>query len=136
MVDRIRIPIESEEDIVTARQHGRALARHLDFSPPDRIRIVTAVTEMARNLLDHSTGGEILLSLASRSDEEGIVIVGRDRGPGIPDVDRALQVGFSTRGRMGLGLAGIRSLSHDFGMESRIPNGTKVTAKRWVRTAA
>lgn len=136
MADRIRIPIESEGDIVTARQHGRALARHLEFSPPDRIRIVTAVTEVARNLLDHSTGGEILLSLASRSEEEGIVIVGRDRGPGIPDVDRALQVGFSTRGGMGLGLAGIKSLTHEFGMESRMPNGTTVTAKRWVRTEA
>jgi serine/threonine-protein kinase RsbT len=133
MADRIRIPIESEGDIVIARQHGRALAKHLDFSPPDRIRIVTAVTEVARNLLDHSTGGEILLSLASRSEEEGIVMVGRDRGPGIPNVDRALQVGFSTRGGMGLGLPGIKNLTHEFGMESRMPTGTTVTAKRWVR---
>jgi serine/threonine-protein kinase RsbT len=134
MADRIRIPIESEGDIVTARQHGRALARHLDFSPPDRIRLVTAVTEVARNLLDHSMGGEILLSLASRSEEEGIVMVGRDRGPGIADVDRALQVGFSTRGGMGLGLPGIKNLTHEFGLESRTPTGTTVTAKRWVRT--
>jgi serine/threonine-protein kinase RsbT len=132
MADRIRIPIESEGDIVTARHHGRALARHLDFSATDRIRIVTAVTEVARNLLDHSAGGEILLSLASRPEEEGIVIVGRDRGPGIPDVDRALQVGFSTRGGMGLGLSGIKSLTHEFAMESRVPSGTTVTAKRWV----
>jgi serine/threonine-protein kinase RsbT len=136
MADRIRIPIESEGDIVTARHHGRALAKHLDFSPPDRIRIVTAVTEVAKNLLDHSTGGEVLLSLASRSEEEGIVIVGRDRGPGIADVDRALQVGFSTPGRMGLGLAGIKGLTHEFRMESRMPQGTTVTAKRWVRTEA
>jgi serine/threonine-protein kinase RsbT len=134
MADRIRIPIQSEGDIVTARQHGRALAKHLDFSPPDRIRIVTAVTEVARNLLEHSTGGELLLSLASRAEEEGIVMVGRDRGPGIPDVDRALQVGFSTRGGMGLGLPGIKNLTHEFGMESRTPTGTTVTAKRWVRT--
>jgi serine/threonine-protein kinase RsbT len=134
MADRIRIPIESEGDIVTARQHGRALARHLDFSPSDRIRIVAAVTEVARNLLEHSTGGEILLSLASRPEEEGIVIVGRDRGPGIRDVDRAMQVGFSTREGMGLGLAGIKSLTHEFGMDSRMPTGTIITAKRWVRT--
>jgi serine/threonine-protein kinase RsbT len=132
MADRIRIPIESEGDIVTARQHARALARHLDFSPSDRIRLVTAITEVARNLLDHSTGGEILLSLAAREEEEGVVIVGRDHGPGIPDVERALRVGFSTRGGMGLGLAGVRSLTHEFGMESRVPDGTTVTAKRWV----
>jgi serine/threonine-protein kinase RsbT len=136
MADRIRIPIESEADIVTARQHGRALARHLDFSPPDRIRLVTAVTEVARNLLHHSTGGEVLLSLASRPDEEGIVIVARDRGPGIADVDRAMQVGFSTRGGMGLGLAGVKSLTHEFAVESRMRTGTTVTTKTWVRTDA
>jgi serine/threonine-protein kinase RsbT len=132
MADRIRIPIETEDDIVTARRHGRALAGHLDFAPADRIRLVTAITEVASNLLGHSTGGEIFLSLASRSDEEGVVLVARDRGPGIADVDRALQVGFSTQGRMGLGLPGARSLTHEFGMESRVPGGTTVTAKRWV----
>ncbi len=136
MAERIRIPIESEADIVIARGHGRALARHLDFSPPDRIRVVTAITEVARNLLGHSTAGELLLSLASRSDEEGIVIVGRDSGPGIADVDRALEGGFSTRGRIGLGLPGVKSLTHEFAVESRIPNGTTVTAKRWVRVEA
>jgi serine/threonine-protein kinase RsbT len=132
VADRIRIAIESEGDIVTARQHARALARHLDFSPSDRIRFVTAITEMATNLLDHSTGGEILLSLASRSDEEGIVVVGRDHGPGIADVERALQIGFSTRGRMGLGLPGVRSLTDEFGLESQVPDGTTVTTKSWV----
>ncbi len=133
MADRIRIPIQSEGDIVTARERGRALARHLDFSAPDRIRVVTAITEVASNLLEHSIGGEILLSLASRSDEEGIVIVGRDHGPGIADVERALQVGFSTRGRLGLGLPGVKSLMHEFALESRVPSGTTLTAKRWVR---
>jgi serine/threonine-protein kinase RsbT len=132
MADRIRIQIETERDIVTARRHGRALAKHLDFSPTDRIRVVTAVTEMASNLLEHSVGGEILLSLAARSEEEGIVMVGRDHGPGIADVDQTLQVGFSTRGRMGLGVPGIKSLTDEFGMESRMPGGTTVTAKRWV----
>jgi serine/threonine-protein kinase RsbT len=131
MADRIRIPIRSEGDIVTARQHARALARHLDFSPSGRIRLVTAITELARNLLDHSTGGEILLSLASRSEEEGIVMVGRDQGPGIPDVQRALDAGFSTRNGMGLGLPGVKSLTHEFGLESRVPDGTTVTAKTW-----
>jgi serine/threonine-protein kinase RsbT len=131
MADRIRIPIESEEDIVTARRHGRALAGHLDFSPAERIRLVTAITEVASNLLRHSMGGEIFLSLASRSDEEGVVLVARDRGPGIAAVDRALQIGFSTQGRMGLGLPGIKSLMHEFAMESRAPGGTTVTAKRW-----
>jgi serine/threonine-protein kinase RsbT len=132
MADRIRIPIRSEGDIVTARQHARALARYLDFSPSGQIRLVTAITELARNLLDYSTGGEILLSLASRPEEEGIVMVGRDQGPGIADVRRALDAGFSTRGGMGLGLPALRSLSHEFGMESRVPDGTTVTVRSWV----
>jgi serine/threonine-protein kinase RsbT len=132
MADRMRIPIASEADIVTARKHARSLARHLDFSPSDRIRLVTAITELARNILDHSTGGEILLGLASRPEEEGIVMVGRDHGPGIVDVNRALDAGFSSRGRMGLGLPGVKSLTHGFGLESRVPDGTTVTAKSWV----
>lgn len=132
MADRMRIPIVSEEDIVTARKHARSLAGHLDFSPSGRIRFVTAITELARNLLDHSAGGEILLGLASRPDEEGIVIVGRDHGPGIADVDRALHAGSSSRGGMGLGLPGVKSLTHEFGLESRVPDGTIVTAKSWV----
>jgi serine/threonine-protein kinase RsbT len=136
MAERIRIPIGSEDDLVTARRHARALARHLDFSPADRIRLVTAITELASNLLGHSTGGEILLSLASRSDEEGVVLVARDRGHGIADLERAIQVGFSTQGRLGLGLAGVRSLTHEFGVESRRPGGTTVTAKRWARRIA
>jgi serine/threonine-protein kinase RsbT len=134
MADRIRIPIETEGDIVAARRHGRALARHLDFSPADRIRVVTAVTEMASNLLEHAVEGEILLSMAARSEEEGIVMVGRDQGPGIADVEQARQVGFSTRGHMGLGIPGIKSLTDEFAMESRMPGGTIVTAKRWVET--
>jgi serine/threonine-protein kinase RsbT len=132
MADRMRIQIASEEDIVTARKHARSLARHLDFSPSGRIRFVTAITELARNILDHSTGGEILLGLASRPEEEGIVMVGRDHGPGIADVNRALDAGFSSRGGMGLGLPGVKSLTHDFGLESRVPDGTTVTAKSWV----
>jgi len=136
LVDRISMPIATEADIVSARGHCRALAQHLGFPPLDLIFIVTAVTEVARNLLEHSTQGEIQLSLDSRDGEDALVIVGQDRGPGIPDVERAFEVGFSTTDGMGIGLPGAKSLMHEFDVQSGIGTGTSLTAKRWLRSAS
>jgi serine/threonine-protein kinase RsbT len=130
------MPIATEADIVSARGHCRALAQHLGFPPLDLIFIVTAVTEVARNLLEHSTQGEIQLSLDSRDGEDALVIVGQDRGPGIPDVERAFEVGFSTTDGMGIGLPGAKSLMHEFDVQSGIGTGTSLTAKRWLRSAS
>jgi serine/threonine-protein kinase RsbT len=132
MADRISVPIATEDDIVKARGHCRALARHLGFPPADLIFIVTAVTEVASNLLAHSREGEIHLELDSRDGEEALVIVGQDRGPGISDVEHALEVGFSTTDGMGIGLPGARSLMHEFDIQSQVGTGTHVTAKRWL----
>lgn len=136
MADRISVPIATEEDIVKARAHCRALARHLGFASGDLIFIVSAATEVARNLLTHSTEGRIQLSLDSKDGQDALVIEGQDRGPGIPDVEQALEIGFSTTDGMGIGLPGARSLMHEFAIRSRVGMGTTLTAKRWIRSAA
>lgn len=133
VADRIREPIESEADIVAARQRGRSLATRLGFSRREQIFVVAVVTELARNILDHSRGGEVLLSLDHRGEAEGLVIVGRDRGPGIRNVGQALEPGFSTGSGVGIGLPGAKVLSDEFEVASGIGTGTTITARRWCR---
>src|SRR3979490_2443303 len=90
------VPISSSADIVTARQRGRALAAALGFAGSDLTLIATAISELARNIIEYATAVEIVLSHDATNGRPGIVIVARDEGPGIPDVSRALSAGYST----------------------------------------
>jgi serine/threonine-protein kinase RsbT len=128
-----RVPITSDIDIVVARQKGRALAAELNFSPTDVVRIATAISELARNVLSYATAGEIRLRVVENRSRRGIAIVAQDSGPGIPDIDQAMQDGFSTSGGLGLGLPGVRRLMDDFGIESTVGSGTTITVTKWQR---
>jgi len=127
------VPISSDENIVAARQNGRALALQLGFSSTDLVLITTAISELARNILLYAKRGEILLEIVSDNGRKGIIVVARDSGPGIANVDRALQPGFSTSGNLGLGLPGVRKLMDDVRILSRVGEGTTVTATKWKR---
>jgi len=126
------VPIRSAADIVTARQQGRELASRLGFNGSDLTVIATAISELARNILEYAKVGEIGLDLGQKGSRNGIVIVARDTGPGIPDVPRALQDGYSTGRGLGLGLPGVRRLMDEFDVASEVGRGTTVTAKKWV----
>jgi len=88
--------INTDADIISARQQGRALAAQLDFSGGDLTLIATAISEIARNIVAYAKRGEIVLSLVQQGGRRGIAVVARDQGPGIPDVARAMQDGYST----------------------------------------
>lgn len=133
MGDDAVVPIRSAADIVTARQQGRALASELGFSGSDLTIIATAISEVARNILEHAQAGEIGLSLVRTGSRLGISVVARDSGPGISDIARAMQDGYSTHKGLGLGLPGVRRLMDDFEIASEVGNGTVVTMKKWVR---
>ena len=126
------VPISSSADIVTARQRGRALAAALGFSGSDLTVIATAISELARNIIEYAATGEILLSQDDADGRPGIVIVARDEGPGIPDVSRALSAGFSTGPGLGLGLPGVRRLMDDFEITSESGRGTTVSVRKWL----
>jgi serine/threonine-protein kinase RsbT len=130
-VDEIRVAIISDQDIVAARQQGRALAVKLEFSPGDSTLIATAISELARNIVSYARRGEIRIRSAHNSDRPGIVIVASDDGPGIRDIQQAMRDGFSTSGSMGLGLPGVRRLMDDFEIVSEQGKGTIVTVKKW-----
>lgn len=126
----IRVAIHSDQDIVSARQEGRALATRLGFSGVDATFIATAISELARNILAYARKGEIVLR-AIHGAGVGILVVASDAGPGIRDIPQALRDGFSTSGSLGLGLPGVRRLMDEFEIKSRPGHGTTVSVKKW-----
>jgi serine/threonine-protein kinase RsbT len=128
-----RIPICSDVDIVTARQKGRELAARLSFPLTDLTLIATAISELARNIILYARRGEIRLQLVEQSERCGIVVTAHDEGPGIRDIRRALQDGYSTSRSLGLGLPGVRRLMDEFDIVSEAGKGTTVTVKKWKR---
>ena len=136
MPDELLVPIASDVDVVTARQQGRSVAANAGFSSGDQTVIAAAISELARNILMYARRGEIALKLVTNGDRQGVVIVARDQGPGIPDVARALQDGYSTSGGLGLGLPGARRLMDEFDVSSVVGKGTTVTMKKWRQLAS
>ena len=132
-----RIAIESDADVVTARQRARELAGELELSSTDQTLLATAISEVARNITHYATRGEVLLRVVRDGDgRSGIQVVASDDGPGIADIERALQDGFTTGGGLGLGLPGARRLVDDFDIQSTPSEGTTVTLVMWARNAA
>jgi len=129
-----RIAIESDADVVTARQRARALAVGLDMPSTDQTLLATAISEVARNITAYAVRGEVLLELVRDGDgRRGIRVVARDEGPGIADLERALTDGYTTGGGLGLGLPGARRLVDDFEIETAPGVGTTVTLVKWTR---
>jgi serine/threonine-protein kinase RsbT len=126
-----RVPINSDQDIVLARQKGRALAVDSGFSAVDATLIATAISELARNIVTYAKHGEITLNALAESGRRGIGIVASDQGPGIGDIRQALRDGFSTSGSFGLGLPGVRRLMDEFEISSAPGQGTRVMVKKW-----
>ena len=131
MADEIRVPISSDQDVVVARQKGRALAAQLGFSLTDSTLIATAISELARNIVSYARRGEIVMKAIQGSDHHGLQVVASDQGPGILDVQQALGDGFSTSGSLGLGLPGVRRLMDEFEIDSKLGQGTTVKVKMW-----
>ena len=131
MENEIQVPINSDQDIVAARQKGRSLAAAMGFSSGDATLIATAISELARNIITYAKCGEIRLTVVNGSARQGIQLVAHDQGPGIPDVQQALRDGFSTSGSLGLGLPGVMRLVDEFEIVSEENRGTTVTAKKW-----
>jgi serine/threonine-protein kinase RsbT len=131
MADEVRVPITADGDIVVARGAGRALAGRLGFSRTDGTLIATAISEIGRNILAHAGAGEVEIGRTAEVGRVGIVVVARDRGPGIVDVERALREGYATGKGLGLGLPGTRRLMDDFVIETEVGHGTTVTMRKW-----
>ena len=125
------LPVGTEGDIVRVRQAVRAWSIELKFSLVDQTKIVTAASELTRNLFVYGGGGEVHLSILQEGIRRGLRAVFEDHGPGIADIALAMQDGYTTGGTMGLGLGGAKRLVNDFDIVSVPGEGTRVTITRW-----
>jgi serine/threonine-protein kinase RsbT len=124
------VKIKSEWDIVAARQLGRNMAKELGFGTVDQARITTAISEMARNIYLYAGKGEIRIKQMGKS---GLKVIAEDEGPGIPDIRKVLEDGYSTSGGLGAGLPGVRRLMDGFDITSVQGKGTTIQVVKWLR---
>jgi serine/threonine-protein kinase RsbT len=124
-------PVRNGEDVVLVRQRVRDWAIQAGFSLVDQTKIVTAASELARNVLQHGKGGAVCLESLNDDHRRGLRLTFEDEGPGISDVNLALRDGYSSGGGLGLGLGGAKRLSNDFSIDSEPGRGTKVVITRW-----
>jgi len=132
ILDGQTIPIASDTGIIEARVAARALATYVGFTGVDLVMIASAVSEVARNIVEYAKPGEVVLSVVQTSSRRGVRVVARDRGPGIADLSLAMQDGYSTSRGLGLGLPGSRRMMDEFAVESQVGLGTTVTMGKWL----
>jgi serine/threonine-protein kinase RsbT len=129
----IVVPVRSDTDVLLARQKARALAQPLRFSSSELTLIATAISEIARNIVSYAGSGSVVLRLVQKNKTRGITIVAHDDGPGIADIERAMEDGYSTSGGLGLGLPGTKRLMDEFEIVSAPGEGTTITMTKWER---
>lgn len=125
------LAIGSSTDVVAVRQRVRLAALELRFSLVDQTKMVTAASELARNTLEHGKGGSCRLEILDEPPRKGLRLTFEDGGPGIANVELALQDGYTTGNGLGLGLGGAKRLVNEFAIESTPGKGTRVTVIRW-----
>jgi serine/threonine-protein kinase RsbT len=130
--NRLRIGVGTDSDIVKARGAARELAAAAGFGRTDQTVIATAVSEVTRNIVRFAGTGEVLIELVE-SPRQGVRVIARDDGPGIPDITRAMEDGYSTYAGLGLGLPGARRLMDELEVSSEVGGGTTVTMSKWLQ---
>jgi anti-sigma regulatory factor (Ser/Thr protein kinase) len=126
------LDIKREVDVYIAMGYGRDLASKLGFNTIERTKIEIMILELARNILRHAGGtGDLRVTAVEEASRQGMLIIARDDGPGIPDIARAMEDGFSTAGTLGAGLPGVKRLADHFEIDSHLGRGTVVKAWKW-----
>jgi len=133
MAGESRVPINSDSDIVAARQRARAIADEIGFWGTDLVVIATAISELARNIVEYAGRGEIVIEPLQNGTRQGILVIAHDNGPGIADIPLAMRPGYSTRQSLGMGLPGAKRLMDEFEIVSELGKGTTVTLRKWIR---
>ncbi|WP_243292535.1 anti-sigma regulatory factor [Bacillus sp. FJAT-47783] len=133
MTNKSCVKIVTEWDIVAARQLGRNVAKELGFGSVDQARITTAISELARNIYLYAEEGQICIEKIKNLGKSGMKITAKDKGPGITDIRKVMEDGFSTSGGLGAGLPGVKRLMDEFDIISQIGESTEVTVIKWLR---
>lgn len=125
------IPVRSSAEVVSVRHLVRKWAVELGFTLVEQTKIVTAASELARNMVDYGRGGTMTIEALEEGARKGLRLIFEDQGPGIADVQTALRDGYTTGSGMGLGLGGAKRLSNEFEIRSAAGEGTRVAITRW-----
>ncbi|MGA9675503.1 MAG: ATP-binding protein [Mycobacterium sp.] len=136
MAGEVVVAINNPDDIVDARKAGHQLALDLGFTLTDVTMIATAISEVARNITSYAGHGAVRVSVADREGRQALVIRAEDEGPGIADIERAMEDGYSTGRGLGLGLPGARRLMDQLIVESELGRGTVIEMWKWVPARA
>jgi serine/threonine-protein kinase RsbT len=126
------IRIVKEQDVVLFRNRVKEYAVKIKMGMVNQTKLITAASELVRNMLRYANGGDTLIEIVSRGRDNGIRLTFEDKGPGIADVQLAMRDGYSTGKSLGLGLPGAKRLVNEFEIKSEIGKGTIVTVIKWV----
>lgn len=125
------IAIEREPDVILFRNRSKEMAVKIGMSMVGQTKLLTAASELLRNMLRYGGGGVALIEVVTRNNIKGVRLTFADKGPGIPDIKMAMQDGYSTGRSLGMGLPGAKRLSNEFDLKSEPGKGTTVTITRW-----
>lgn len=131
VLSKDKMPIVREQDVVVFRNRVKEFATKIGMGLVNQTKLITAASELVRNMLRYANGGETLIEVLSTGRENGIRLTFTDKGPGIPDVKQAMKDGFSTGKSLGLGLPGAKRLVSEFNITSVVGSGTTVTILKW-----
>ncbi|MBD8026484.1 anti-sigma regulatory factor [Ureibacillus sp. Re31] len=129
MAEKVTVEIVTELDIVTARKLGRKQAKQIGFNKVDQARITTAIGELAKNIFQYACEGKIIIERINKEGKKGVSITSIDQGPGIADVQKALEDGES----YGAGLSSVKRLVDSMHIFSEEGKGTTVKVEKWLR---
>ncbi len=129
----VRVAIRTDADVVTARQEARTMGAELGLSSTDLTLLATAISEVARNITTYAGEGEVALRVVERGGRRGVEVVASDEGPGIADLELAMQDGYTTGKGLGLGLPGARRLVDEFELRTALGSGTSIRLVKWTR---
>jgi serine/threonine-protein kinase RsbT len=127
------LQIASEGDIVAVRRLVRSAATAMGFGITDVTRIVTAASELTRNIYQYAGSGTVRWRSLNDGVDVALELTFEDNGPGIPDLTKAMESGFSTGKGFGLGLPGAKRLMDELTIQSEAGKGTKVRTRKWLR---
>lgn len=131
VLNKDRMPIVKEQDVVPFRNRVREYAVKIGMSLVNQTKLITAASELVRNMLKYAGGGVVVIEIISQGRDNGVRLVFQDKGPGIKDIAQAMKDGFSTGKSLGLGLPGARRLVSEFDLKSKVGEGTTVTIIKW-----
>jgi len=131
VLNKAIMKIEKEQDVVPFRNRVKEFATKIGMSLVNQTKLITAASELVRNMLKYANGGSVVIEIISGERDNGIRLTFDDKGPGIKDIALALKDGFSTGKSLGIGLPGAKRLVSEFDIKSVAGKGTVVTIIKW-----